>query len=233
MPDKIQAVMFDVDGTLYNQTKLRYIMSFKILFNAVANPLSAKRTINVIKYYRYAQEILREKKIYSVTDGEGQIKLTSQLSNTDEATVREIVKKWFEEIPLTVIPGCKKNNLEKTFEWLYKNGFKIGLYSDYDCNEKAKVLNIDKYISAYVSSADSSVGVFKPDPKGFLIAAEKLGVFPENVLYVGDRVEVDLVGANAAGMKAAILGKIPEGDNNNYEISDLFELVNILKNEYK
>lgn len=231
MPDKIQAVLFDVDGTLYNQTKLRYIMSFKILFNAITSPTTAKRTINVIKCYRIAQEILREKKIYSTENGEGQLKLTSQLSKTDESEVRKIVKKWFEEIPLKVIPDCKKNNLEKTFEWIYDNGFKIGLYSDYDSIEKARVLNIDKYISVYVSSSDSSVGVFKPDPKGFLVASEKLGVAPENVMYVGDRFDVDLKGANAAGMKTALFGKIQENDTFNYEIKDLYDLVNILKIE--
>ncbi|HMS64536.1 MAG TPA: HAD family hydrolase [Ignavibacteria bacterium] len=223
-----KAVLFDVDGTLYNQTALRTKMSVKILLDFFASPFTAWRNINVIKYYRYAQEILREKKIYSAANGEGQIKLTSQLSGTDEKTVKEIISKWFEEIPLDVIPGCKRKDLEKTFEWLYKNGFKIGLYSDYDCIDKARVLKIDKYISVYVSSEDVSVGVFKPDPKGFLVASEKLGFFPDKILYVGDRAEVDLIGANAAGMKTALFGKLPDGDKYNFEIKDLSDIIKFL-----
>ena len=48
-------------------------------------------------------------------------------------------------------------------------------------------------------------GVAKPDPEIFLRASRQLGVAPERCLYAGDIPEVDVVGALAAGMSAALV----------------------------
>lgn len=230
MHNSIKAVLFDVDGTLYNQSMLRTLMTLKILFSAVINPLHAGKNIKVISSYRKSQEVIREKNLYSSDLYSDQIMLASQLSGSDENYVRDIVSKWFETAPLSVIPFCKRKNLEYTFKWLFENSIITGLFSDYYCKEKAKALGIQKFVSVYVSSMDKDVGVFKPNPKGFLIAASKLGFNPENILFVGDRADVDLRGANIAGMKAALLGKLPDGDMTNYEINDLSGVINILSN---
>jgi len=39
-----------------------------------------------------------------------------------------------------------------------------------------------------------------------VVAAERLGVAPHEALYVGDRRDVDVAGAHAAGMHAAWIG---------------------------
>ena len=55
------------------------------------------------------------------------------------------------------------------------------------------------------------VGVEKPDPAIFRAALDALGVAPAEALYVGDLYEVDVVGARAAGMPAALLGLVLPG----------------------
>jgi putative hydrolase of the HAD superfamily len=53
---------------------------------------------------------------------------------------------------------------------------------------------------------DSTIaGVEKPDPRIFRAALEPLGLAPDEVLYVGDIYEVDVVGARAAGLDAVLL----------------------------
>lgn len=52
-----------------------------------------------------------------------------------------------------------------------------------------------------------AIGVRKPDPLAFLIACERLEVPPGSVLYVGDEHEVDVLGARAAGLRAALLDR--------------------------
>ena len=54
-----------------------------------------------------------------------------------------------------------------------------------------------------VLSAD--IGVLKPDPKIFLIAAARLGIEPSHCLFVGDGTDGELDGAVAAGMNAVLL----------------------------
>jgi len=46
------------------------------------------------------------------------------------------------------------------------------------------------------------VGVGKPDPRIFEIAAERLGVAPSDAVYVGDSLVRDVAGAHAARMRA-------------------------------
>jgi putative hydrolase of the HAD superfamily len=53
---------------------------------------------------------------------------------------------------------------------------------------------------------DSGVlGIEKPDPRIFQAALQALGVAPEEALYVGDLYEVDVVGAQAAGIEAVLV----------------------------
>jgi putative hydrolase of the HAD superfamily len=44
------------------------------------------------------------------------------------------------------------------------------------------------------------VGLLKPDPAVFLLAAERLGVAPERCAMVGDRFDRDITGGHSAGM---------------------------------
>ena len=53
---------------------------------------------------------------------------------------------------------------------------------------------------------------FKPDPAGFRYTAEMLGVEPGEAVYVGDRPEVDLAGARAAGMPAVLVDRTGKVD---------------------
>ena len=46
-------------------------------------------------------------------------------------------------------------------------------------------------------------GAAKPDPGIFLAACERLGCAPEEVLHVGDHVEMDVLGAARAGLRTA------------------------------
>lgn len=48
------------------------------------------------------------------------------------------------------------------------------------------------------------VGAKKPDPAIFRTAAERLGIPPAGILHVGDRWELDVVGARAGGLDAVV-----------------------------
>ncbi|MDO5698321.1 MAG: HAD family hydrolase [Dermatophilus congolensis] len=50
-----------------------------------------------------------------------------------------------------------------------------------------------------------TLGVGKPDPRVFAMAAEIVGVDPHEVLVVGDTLPTDILGAQRAGMRAAWL----------------------------
>ena len=60
--------------------------------------------------------------------------------------------------------------------------------------------------------ASSEDGVAKPEPAIFRRAAAAIGLPPERVAYVGDRLEVDARGAAAAGMAGVWLDRARSGD---------------------
>ncbi|MEO6693945.1 MAG: HAD family hydrolase [Ignavibacteria bacterium] len=229
MQNEIKAVLFDVDGTLYNQNKLRVIIAITVILSCIIFPFTAIRKLKVIKHYRMSQETLRQNDNLCSDLGAEQIRLTAEKTGIDVEKVKMIVSKWFEEVPLIFLPLCKKKDLYKTFKNLFLQNIQLGLFSDYPSQNKAKALKLDAFITSYVCSTDPDVGKFKPDPKGFIKSSEKMGIPVINFLYVGDRAEVDVVGANLSGMDAVLIGKLPENDKRNYSIRELNELENIIK----
>jgi putative hydrolase of the HAD superfamily len=80
--------------------------------------------------------------------------------------------------------------------------------------------------------------VRKPNPELFRIAAEKIGVSAENILFVGDRIDNDIVPAMAVGMKAALKEaytnagkKTPQGAHRIRRLSELPELIEKINRE--
>lgn len=54
-------------------------------------------------------------------------------------------------------------------------------------------------------------GVSKPSPDFFKRLCKESGAAPEEILYVGDRVDNDVLPTKAAGMRAALLRRGPWG----------------------
>lgn len=52
------------------------------------------------------------------------------------------------------------------------------------------------------------VGIEKPDPRIFALAAARLAVEPEACVYVGDFLSLDVEGARGAGMEGVLLDPI-------------------------
>jgi HAD superfamily hydrolase (TIGR01509 family) len=71
------------------------------------------------------------------------------------------------------------------------------------------------------------VGVSKPDPEIFSYALDALGVVPERVIYIGDSVSRDVVGARNAGLHPLHLDPFddhPDADHDRIRaISDVFD----------
>jgi FMN phosphatase YigB (HAD superfamily) len=78
------------------------------------------------------------------------------------------------------------------------------------------------------------VGWRKPHPAIFTHALERLGVAPREALFVGDRADIDVVGAQRMGMHAVWINReaqtLPAGlAPPEYEVRDLTELSRILR----
>jgi HAD superfamily hydrolase (TIGR01509 family) len=75
--------------------------------------------------------------------------------------------------------------------------------SDGRLEEALDCLGLARYFDSILDSA--VVGVEKPDPEIFRIAAREVGVAPEQAVHVGDLYWIDVLGARAAGVEPVLL----------------------------
>ncbi|MFI9051217.1 HAD family hydrolase [Streptomyces sp. NPDC053427] len=75
---------------------------------------------------------------------------------------------------------------------------------------KLAALGIRGYFEAVLCSDE--VGHAKPAPEAFTAACEALGLPPQEVVYVGDRLDIDALGARDAGLAAVWLDRTDAGE---------------------
>lgn len=206
---RIQGVLLDVDGLLYSRRRLHLLLGSHLLLYLVVHPGKAKTVVLAINTYRRAQEALRiENRRHASLDLE-QLRLASQESRIDTATIATIVDRWMGALPLRFIRTARRRGLLDVLSKLRNQGLRIGVFSDYPCAQKLQALGIEGFVDSQTHSMEAEVGVFKPNPRGFDIAAQRLGLDSAQIAYVGDRPDVDGSGAEAAGMIPIIVGRKP------------------------
>jgi len=88
---------------------------------------------------------------------------------------------------------------------LKEEGYKTGLISD--CTHEIPVIWPETHLSSLIDVAifSCSVGLRKPDPDIYQLAIQRLGVRPEQCLYVGDGGSQELSGALRFGMHPVLI----------------------------
>jgi len=108
-------------------------------------------------------------------------------------------------------------------------GFRLGVVSNSDGRAAAALAacGLLEHFEVVIDSGE--VGIEKPDPRIFALALDRMGVAPDDAIYVGDLYEVDVVGARAAGLDAVLLD--PHGvhaDRDVIRARDVLEVTDLL-----
>jgi len=113
-----------------------------------------------------------------------------------------------------------------------KPRFTLGILSNgFAVIQRRKLSNmdIDRLIDFAVFSED--VGVMKPDARIFRKVMTDVGNQPEELVYVGDSYDSDIVGAKSVNWRAILFnptGIAPPGALADAQVAHLFELIQIL-----
>jgi putative hydrolase of the HAD superfamily len=88
---------------------------------------------------------------------------------------------------------------------LKAEGYRVGLITD--CSSELPKLWSSTPFASLIDVAVFSccVGVRKPDPRIYRLACKRLGVVPQDCLYVGDGSSRELTGASAVGMQPLLI----------------------------
>jgi putative hydrolase of the HAD superfamily len=120
-------------------------------------------------------------------------------------------------------------------EWLRAAGLRIAAVTNASGPQQhAKLadMGISRFFDAVVIAGE--LGVAKPDPRIFHVACQQLQILPGQAVHIGDRLDLDAVGARDAGLHGVWLDRsggrhAPAGV---HVIADLEALPELLVREY-
>lgn len=228
---EVRAVLFDLDGTLYDMAAMRRRVVFRLLRLLVAaGPLAGLRQLDWLRRYRRAREAHRGREPVPDLCGALVAEVARQ-TGAEAARIRAVVRAWFYESSFPELRGAAWPEARRVVETLAWRGYKVALLSEYPVERKLAALGLADLPWAATVHCDE-VGVLKPDPRPFAVAAARLDVVPAEVLMVGDRRDADVAGARAAGMRSAWLDTPAEGHRPglapDHVLGDLADLLPLL-----
>lgn len=195
---RIQFVVFDVDGTLYNQGRLRRRMALEMLAHSVTR--GDFGLIPIIKNFRIARERLAEAEVENFE--ERLVADVSAATGRSIQDVRHVAAEWIEKRPLPYLRTCRFSGLAELFAGIKRQGKAIGIFSDYPAQAKLDALGL--HFDHMACADDDEVGVLKPNPKGLTVLMRRAGAAPSSTILIGDRVERDAAAARRAGAHSLI-----------------------------
>ncbi len=195
---RIKLVVFDVDGTLYNQHAMQLYMMRDLMVHTIAT--CSLKVLSVLRIYRRIRERMGGEEI-----GNFEAVLVAETAKAvgcTEAIVRNIVADWMEKKPLPYLARCMYQGLPDLFAGLKRNGKTVAILSDYPAQEKLAAMGLAAdYV---ICSGDKEVGYLKPHPRGFERLLQAANVEADQAVLIGNRPERDGLAALRVGAKALI-----------------------------
>jgi len=211
--DEIKAVLFDLGDTLVNFGKLS--TTRMVLQGARSSYDYLKGQGQPVRsfagyFFRY---LVRLRIRYFLSEYRGKdfdsLALLEETGRQEGLTCsraewERVIWHWYEPLSKLAQLEC---DLAETLTDLQAMGLKLGIVSNTFVNRASlerhlEQLGIRDFFPLRLYSYE--VGLRKPDRRIFRIAAERVDEAPSDILFVGDRIDKDIVPALDIGMKAAL-----------------------------
>ena len=247
MPDKkIKALLFDLGDTLLDFGKINpsdiFRQGARLSYDFLK---SCSQPVGSYKYYcLWNMAALQFRRLISNITGNDFNSLTllrwigvKKGIRLDGDQWRHFAWLWYE--PLRNV-ATVETDIKETLTKLKNSGLKLGIVSNTFVNgcsleKHMEQVGILDFFAPRMYSYQFDFR--KPDARIFRIAAERIGEAPENILFVGDRINMDIAPALRNGMRAALKTahtnagkKIPDSAwkiNHISELPALIEKINV------
>ncbi|MGA2546698.1 MAG: HAD family hydrolase [Rectinemataceae bacterium] len=199
------AVAFDLDGTVYP--------AFRLFALAIPRMLPIARRLEAFNAARRHMRALGSDPGYRRAppkDGEAfralQSEFVARRLGVDASVAAAMMNRDFyrgvDELfaRMSIFRG-----LEAALDALAHSGLRLALLSDLPPWRKLELLGLAGRFEIALCSEDS--GFLKPAKEPFAMLASRLKLPFDRILYVGNSPRIDLAGAKAAGMSAAIVSR--------------------------
>lgn len=194
----VKAVVFDVDGTLFDKSKLplHLVLADPLYMFILNNERKARKSLAGVWF---GDERTYYETLY------GKVAIRSHVSS-------KRVKWWYDHRYMPSMVRVLKRHY-RLRDWvpvllpeLRAKGIKVALFSDYGCvDERLEALGFDPAWADFITDAPR-MGGLKPCKESLLSVCRELGVEPGETLMVGDRDDTDGEAAHRCGMRFHLVG---------------------------
>ncbi|GMO22225.1 MAG: HAD family hydrolase [Termitinemataceae bacterium] len=196
--DKPDAVIFDLDGTLYH---LRHFVLHLCRSHLIGT--FRFRNDNIVRREFKGKDYENVDAMYDA--------FFTRYAQCAGFRSRDAAQKWYFSFYIPQICRVLKKyhparkDMIDTIQYLKKSNIPVAVYSDYPCTkERMEAIGLPCDVSKIPQDllfGMDSFGAFKPSARPFRSIAKILNVPCEKVLVIGDRDDTDGEGARAAGMQ--------------------------------
>lgn len=206
MMPPIRALSFDVDGTLFDLRQMKLVFA-----------LPAIRNARLLRAYLSAREAVRAMGAIPDVRGEQARRVAEALAITPadaQARIASLIDGEWMNAFKRVKPFRGAREALSAFA---AAGLPMVTLSDYPAAQKLAGMKLD-HVPWAADICAEDLGALKPHRVSFDEAVKRLGVPAGEILHIGDRLDADIAGAHAVGMRAALFTagnsrtyKAPEG----------------------
>ncbi len=224
IPDAVSAVLFDAGDTLiaYRRPLRVLLQDFFIEHDEIVRRDALADTLGALEpRYRTLVEQTR------TVDAEQRmwIEMARDLLDIVLPRRRDLypeLARWFTE-------GWKHlkvfRDVRPTLRKLAARGYKLAVVSNWEPSLSVTLarLGLSQYFQTIVTSAVE--GIWKPDPRLFQIALDRLEVAATATVSVGDQVDRDVDPARAAGIHGVLLDRFADHPDFTPRVTELTDLL--------
>jgi putative hydrolase of the HAD superfamily len=221
----IRAILFDLDNTLTHRdlTVQAYSRYLAVHYSSALQQVDVVKMTDIVRRIDNGGYPKKEMLTHGSIGASAAYALLQELSWLNPPSLDELAQFWLQRFGHFAVemPGATA-----VLKQLKAEGYQLAIVSNGSHDTRLNTLQglgIQDYFDEIISSG--LVGFSKPQPEIFQLTAARLGVQPQQCLYIGDHPVNDIQGATKAGMQALWMqGFHPDEAHIQYRIQQLPEI---------
>ncbi|UCE44471.1 MAG: HAD-IA family hydrolase [Candidatus Bathyarchaeota archaeon] len=199
----IEAVLFDLGGTLIKTTEIPHVMKIILENRGVHRSLK-----EITAAWKEAEKRLNFRDLTTLLD-EFWVQWNQRILDNLHVGIdaRELAEfaagHWWDYSNVTLYPDA-----EKMLPLLKAEGLKLGVVTNglqSDVNGILPKVDLQDFFDVVV--VIDTLRKMKPDPEVFLYALEKLKIAASDAIFIGDEMDADYRGAQGAGLTVYLIDR--------------------------